>query len=1371
MRLTRDQMAVMSRLLDEALSLDERGRRDWLNTLPPDYQSMSEILRKALLPHDATMTRLGELDTLPKISGAEELSGPNSALQPGAHVGPYQLIRPLGSGGMAEVWLAKRADGTLKRDIALKLPMRVRRDLPQRFVRERDILASLQHANIARLYDAGFSADGQPYLALEYVAGTPLTTYCDRHHLPVRARLELFRQVLGAVQYAHSHLVIHRDLKPSNILVTEQGQVQLLDFGIAKLLSDGEAKESPLTQAMGRALTPDYAAPEQITGTVITTAADVYSLGVLLYELLSGRRPYRLKRDSRGALEEAILNTETAPASRSGINLAAAEVRGTTPGKLARALRGDLDIIVAKALRKIPSERYSTASEFNEDIGRFLAGQVVLAQPERFTYAAAKFARRHLVAIGVASALLATLAVGLAATSHEATVAAAQRDATARAQLRSLTQTAVAKFDNGDAPAALGIILEVLPHPGAVREYTSEALNVFQEARAADNQIMALTGHTEGVVSAVFAPDGALIATASLDKTARIWDARTGHPRLVLRGHTGRVLGVAFSPDGKRVATASSDHSARIWDVASGRELLRLTGHDAPVWSVAFSPDGRRVVTSSRDRTARTWDAFSGAPLLVLRGHSDVVHAAVFSPDGRQIVSASYDKTARLWDAASGKSLRTFTGHTDLVLSAAFSPDGARIVTASVDNTARTWDVASGRQGLLLTGHTNWVSGAVFSPDGRHIATASYDRSVRLWDATSGLQSRKFSGHTNWIASVAFSPDGGRLLTAAHDNTARTWDLAPQQQLLEIGGHDSWIAVAIFSPDGRKIVSGSFDKTVRIWNSSSGQQDMVLRGHTDLVNTAAYSADGGHIVTSSNDRTARTWDAASGQPLRVFGPHADDVTDASFSPDGRRIITAASDEAKLWDYDSGHELLRLRGHTDRVLSATFSPDGQRIVTASWDKTARIWEAAGGKQIGVLSGHADRLIGATFSPDGRRILTSSHDKTARIWDAATGRQLVELSGDTDTVDAAMFSPDGNRVVTSSEDGSARLWEATNGRLIGLYTANDGPIFTAAFSPDGRRVVTGGSDRQIRIFDAEVAPLAAQIAWAEAAQFDAPSRTERFALGLEVPAEVRRWPGASACDIAAAAPYDPQRQAPGIVLGRIETDVALAACAAGRLKDTGTLYQHGRALAAAGKYADAQVEFERALAGGHGAAAIDLARLLLRPSAGTPATNKGIAMEQQAWSQGVTVAAFDLGALYEDGVAAPDAGASVVPDIARAWYWYQRGAASGEPHALARLAQRAEAMAGTGDPDTTSVHLLEAFKYYAAAAERARVEDWPDEEWRDWRYRRASLARILARDGMMQATAAAYESIRDPYFSQARTLWARLGSLLGKRAEAP
>src|SRR6266436_5334752 len=302
------QMAQMNRLLDEALDLDPEGRRRWLEVLAPEYEDLKPALRKALLPQEGQATGAEAVAMLPKLGAAGDTTEFGSGLQAGQRVGPYRLVRPLGSGGMAEVWLAQRADGAFKREVALKLPMlsRLRKDLASRFVRERDILAALEHPNIARLYDAGVSGEGLPYLAMEYVHGEPFTAWCDAHRLGLRERLKLFLQVLDAVQYAHGHQVIHRDIKPSNILVTDSGQARLLDFGVAKLLAH-EDEQTELTQIYGRALTPDYASPELVRGEGGGAAADVYSLGVVLDELLAGSRPYRLRSGaSITLLEQAI---------------------------------------------------------------------------------------------------------------------------------------------------------------------------------------------------------------------------------------------------------------------------------------------------------------------------------------------------------------------------------------------------------------------------------------------------------------------------------------------------------------------------------------------------------------------------------------------------------------------------------------------------------------------------------------------------------------------------------------------------------------------------------------------------------------------------------------------------------------------------------------------------------------------------------------------------------------------------------------------------------------------------------------------------------------------------------------------------------
>lgn len=413
-----DELRTLSDLLDQAIDLPPAEREAWLAGLQGQALLLAPTLRELLAKH--ALGETGELiGQLPPFTAPSADSLGSSEFQPGAQIGPYRLLRAIGRGGMGEVWLAERADGALKRQVALKLPMlSVRRSvLVQRFARERDILATLEHPNIARLYDAGIADDGQPYLALEYVQGLPIDHFCRQNAPTVKERLVLLLQVAEAVAFAHSRLVLHRDLKPSNILVTAPGQVRLLDFGVAKLMAGDSTEETELTRASGRAFTVDYASPEQLRGEALGTPSDIYSLGVVAFEVLTGTRPWRvtgLPKDASAAQRAEAIAKQEAP-------LASAAVQDTA---LSQRLRGDLDAILNQALKKRAAERYVSVDALAQDWRRHLEGQRVLARPDGWLYRVSRLARRYRVPMTVAIVGAAILALGIGAGATALVIAA-----------------------------------------------------------------------------------------------------------------------------------------------------------------------------------------------------------------------------------------------------------------------------------------------------------------------------------------------------------------------------------------------------------------------------------------------------------------------------------------------------------------------------------------------------------------------------------------------------------------------------------------------------------------------------------------------------------------------------------------------------------------------------------------------------------------------------------------------------------------------------------------------------------------------------------------------------------------------------------
>ena len=429
-------------------------------------------------------------------AGVEQAAA--AAMMPaGSHISVYRIVRELGRGGMGTVYLGERADAQFEMRVAIKL---IKRGMDtdavlQRFRHERQILASLEHPNIARLLDGGTTADGLPYFVMEYVDGQPIDEYCRTHQLPLEQRLRLFRQVCAAVSYAHRHLVVHRDIKPSNILVTSDGAPKLLDFGIAKLLDTGEEATSLATAFGTHAMTPQYASPEQLRGDRVTTVSDVYALGVLLYELLAGERPYDLTGKSSDEVEQIVTATDTVKPStvvaRRGDQL------------MARRLSGDLDAIVTTAMRKDPAERYGSVALFDDDVRRHLDRLPVVARGDSWTYRTARFVRRRKLGVAAAAAILITLVGGVIATSWQARVARAER---ARAERRfndvhRLSTSFLFEFHDaiatlpGSTPARLLVVSKALEYLDSLAAEATGDPELQRELAAAYDRVGDVQGN------------------------------------------------------------------------------------------------------------------------------------------------------------------------------------------------------------------------------------------------------------------------------------------------------------------------------------------------------------------------------------------------------------------------------------------------------------------------------------------------------------------------------------------------------------------------------------------------------------------------------------------------------------------------------------------------------------------------------------------------------------------------------------------------------------------------------------------------------------------------------------------------------------
>jgi WD40 repeat protein len=576
------------------------------------------------------------------------------------------------------------------------------------------------------------------------------------------------------------------------------------------------------------------------------------------------------------------------------------------------------------------------------------------------------------------------------------------------------------------------------------------------------DQAAAWAGHIGGVTSCVFSPDGALLATASDDGTARLWNVAEGTVRAVLTNHTGGVWGCAFSPGGVLLATTSDDRTARLWRVDTGLEAAVLHGHSDWVTSCAFSPDGALLATAGQDGTVRLWTVADHTVRAVLTGHIGGVWGCAFSPDGALLATAGQDGTVRLWTVADHATALVLSGHAGEVRDCAFSPDGTVLAATCQDGTARLWKVADGTATAVMTGHTDRAWRCAFSANGALLATTGHDGTARLWDVADGTATAVLAGHVGWVRGCAFSPDGALLATGGNDQTVRLWRVADGTVQTILAGHPGNMRGCAFSPDGTLLALTCEDGSVQLSHLSDASPHVsILRGHTDRANRCAFSPDGTLLAASGDDQTARLWRLPDGTSHAVLVGHTGPVRGCGFSPDGTLVATTSTDRTvRLWRLPDGTPQAVLAGHTGRGnRGCTFSPDGSLLATTGNDQTVRLWRVTDGTTAAVLTGHTDIVTSCAFSPDGAQLASTSDDRTVRLWRVADRTTHAVLTGHTSWVEDCRFSPDGTVLATASRDGTVRLWRAADGTCQCALRV-DGPLLGIAWYPDATMLCAVG-----------------------------------------------------------------------------------------------------------------------------------------------------------------------------------------------------------------------------------------------------------------------------------------------------------------------
>ncbi len=972
-----------------------------------------------------------------------------------AQLAGYTLIRELGRGGMGVVYLARQAG--LNRLVCVKVllsgPWAGESEV-LRFLREAEAAASLRHPNIVGIHELG-QADGRHFFAMEYVEGRVLADLVRDGPLPADRAAGYVREIAGAVDYAHREGILHRDLKPSNVLIDADDRARITDFGLARRIDAPSGGSLTATGAIVG--TPAYMPPEQAAPASGMTGprSDVYALGAILYELVTGRPPFRGETPL-----DTLVQVRT--------------IEPVRPGLLNPRLSPDLETIVLKCLEKEPARRYESARALADDLGRLLEHRPIHARPVSRARQAWRWCRRHpfLAVLGLAFLGFTALAAVSAVITYRAY----------RAESSALAIRDTALENAGNALSARDNALEHARNSLAARDnaldeanghlYVSRFHRAWQSWQSAD--MTSLDRLLEELRP----------ATREGDRRGWEWSFLRGlghQERRSLEGHTAPVFAAAWSPDGRRLATAGEDRMVLVWDLERDGPPSRIPSNQGSVHSLAWSRDGRRLASGCDDGIIGIWDMEHNRLLHAGREGSGAVRSVAWDTDGRRLAIAS-EAGVSVWGGEIGGRAHRIADATSSMTSVAWSPDGRRLAWGGDEGWVSISAVEPGAGDRAIRSrkrHAWWVNAVAWSPGGDSVASVGQDGSIKVWDATTGGERVTHATPTGTaLTSLAWSPDGTRLATGGADWTVTLWDAAEGRPMRVWRGHRDVVRAVAWAPGppgektgpGRRLAlaSGGADRSVKLWSPADPDDGSTVIDQPAPVKSIAWLADGSAIAAMDLDGAIRLQSPETGAVLRSWDQPLARSRVVAADPAGRRLATVRGEAAVILDVDARTEPTVLAGHEGPVWSVAWEPAGRALASAGNDGKIRIWDPRSGLQeqsIACLDGAA-RLL--AYSGDGRRLAAVSVEPVVQLCEPASGRWVGSLKT-TSSINAIAWSPAGTRLALAMADGTIALLDGDAGRAGPAMAGHRGAASAVAWSPDGRRIASTGQDGTVRIWD--------------------------------------------------------------------------------------------------------------------------------------------------------------------------------------------------------------------------------------------------------------------------------------------------------------